>query len=443
MNIQKFVDTVYKQASLSKADDFQIVSDYVAREVLNLFEGKVDSQSVSESFSLKLSVRLNGKIGSVVCQNLDEKIIPELIDTALENAMLAGEGEEDFFYDGKGEYQKAKPYEPLLEKWKKLDRLAFLKAVEKEAFALDKRVHQVQKVSIGETKTQKIMQNSLGLNLNEERLWAWASLSLSAKEGEVIQNGFKSVTFEKEEEFSPTYLAKHAVEDAVSRLSEIEISSAQVPVVFENKTFADLLEFLADIVSAKEVQSKKSRFEGKIGQKVAADIVTILDAPLLLGGYSSTSFDGEGYPCYDKEVLKNGVLQTYLHSLKTAQKDKVSPTGNGAGYDGEVCVTNFYLKPQNLSKEALLAEVGNGVYIDRLQGLHAGYNIVSGDFSFGAKGFLLKNGSIDQPLKQFTVSGNYYQMLQNIRLIGDDLEFKTSGFGSPCVCVDGLMIGGK
>lgn len=443
MNVQKFVEAVYAEVQKSGADEFQIEYAYADRQRLELFEGKIEKQSATEDQSLSLAVKKDGKVGYCSSGNFDEAAIPEIVKSAMENARLIGEGEENFFYDGKGEYAEAESYRPLSDRLSALDPVAFMLEIEKKAYAADKRITQVQKVVFSQGKTRRIMRNSLGLDLSQEDESAGCSVMVTAEDGNCKEWGYKGVVFDREEDFDAAFIAEKATEDALSRLNGIKPESGVTKVVFENKRFTDILAFLEGIASALNIQKQKSQFAGKIGQIVAAPIVTITDDPLLKGGYATTPFDGEGVPTRKKDIIAGGVLQTYLHSLKTAHKDGVAPTGNGAGRNGIVEAMNLYLQPGKVSKQELLECVKDGVYIDRLNGLHAGFHMVSGDFSFGARGYLIEGGKITRPLVQFTVAGNYYQLLKDIKMIADDLEFKTPGIGSPTVWVDGLTIGGK
>ena len=148
-----------------------------------------------------------------------------------------------------------------------------------------------------------------------------------------------------------------------------------------------------------------------------------------------------------KAVIENGKLTTLLHNLKTARKAGVKTTGNAAknGYAGTVNVSpsNFYLKPGEKSKEELLADLGNGLVITEVSGLHAGANAISGDFSLIAQGYTVKDGKKDQPVERITVAGNFFQLLKNIRAIGSDLTFPGSPIGSPSVDVGEIAVAGK
>ena len=149
-----------------------------------------------------------------------------------------------------------------------------------------------------------------------------------------------------------------------------------------------------------------------------------------------------------KNVIEQGKLCTLLYNLKTAAVAGKKTTGNAskAGYDGTVMVRPFtlYLENGNISEEELLQQAGNGVYINSLGGLHAGADPISGDFSLQSAGFMIENGVKTTAVKSFTVAGNFYELLKNVRTVASNLELPgMGGFGSPSVLVDGLSIAGK
>ena len=170
----------------------------------------------------------------------------------------------------------------------------------------------------------------------------------------------------------------------------------------------------------------------------------------MAGKASSTPFDGEGVPTSYKEIISGGKLTTLLHNLKTAKKQGVKSTGNGSrpSYASPVGIapTNFYIKPGEAGLDEMAAKLGDGLVITRLEGLHAGANPISGDFSLGAKGYKVENGRLGGAVKQITIAGNFYQLLKDIVEVGSDLRFGFPGaacFGSPSVRVSKLSVAGK
>lgn len=439
MEARIFVDKLYEAAEKAGIKEFEISYGRNTTARLDAFEGEISNRTNNESQSIRLAVKIGKNIGSFSCEELEEKNIPLIINQAKENAELIDIDDENFFHDGSGEYKKVKKFEPVAAFYSGFDKEKFLLEVEKEIYRLDKRIKKVISLYLNNVEGASIAKNSLGLDLSDDYRYAYALIYLSAEENGITKSADEIVFFEKAEDFDAAIVAGRAVDKVVAKLNPVDITSCKCDVVFKNETFADLLSTISGIFSANVVHEKRSQLEGKIGQKIAAETVTLIDNPLLDNGYNSRSFDSEGYPSRLNEVIKDGILKTYLHNLRTAHKDGIKSTGNGSGGRG-ISFSNFYVKPGKSSKEEVLKKAGNGVYITDLNGMHAGYSSVSGDFSFGAEGFKIEDGKIGASLNQFTISGNVYRLLEDIAALGNDLKFSPGGFGAPTVMVEGLTV---
>ena len=232
------------------------------------------------------------------------------------------------------------------------------------------------------------------------------------------------------------------MDDALSKLHAGRLKSGEYPVVIRAGAMADLLTTFAGIFSAENAQQGLSLLAGREGERVASPCVTRADDPLMPWGLGSSPFDREGAATYKKNVVEDGVLRTLLHNRKTAKKAGVQTTGNAAG-GGRVAPSNLYIVPGDASLDELLAEMGDGLYLTEVSGLHAGANPVSGDFSLLSRGFEVKGGRLTRPVEQFTVAGNFYRLLESIEQVGDDLLFEGSPIGCPSVRVTGLSVAGE
>jgi PmbA protein len=202
-------------------------------------------------------------------------------------------------------------------------------------------------------------------------------------------------------------------------------------------------------VTGKIYEGLQERIEfsiGRVGEKIAADCVTLMDDPLMPHGEGSRPFDAEGVASRTKVVIDGGELKTLLYNLKTARKDGVKTTGNAskAGYGAPVRVapTYFFFAPGSLSLEGLMEKMGDGLVLTELEGLHSGANSVSGDFSLSAKGFSVKAGKKADAVEQITIAGNFFEMLKQVRAMGADLKFPGSNVGSPSVDIGEMAIAG-
>lgn len=444
MNIEQYLDKIYAAAQVSEADEFQIECDYIGSQKWTLLQGKIATKSNTENQTIAVKLKKDGKIGRCLSRNFKESAIPLIIESAMENALIKDNSEEEFFYDGKGLYALAEQHRSLPEVASLENPVKFMQEVESKILAADKRILSDPKIFFMIAERSKFIKNSLGLNLHKKEERVSASAFISAQDGKYKETAYEDIYFDKKEDFDTTTLAKKVVKKVLSHLNGVKPTSGRKRVVFSEECFAQILVYLGWKVFAEEVEKKNSIFAEKIGELVASPIVTIIEDPLLKGGYETTSFDDEGVPTYKKEIISRGVLQTYLHNLKTAHKNKIAPTGNASSEGWGVALHNLYLQAGDVSKEELLMAVGDGIYIDNIQGFMQGiWKNSAGDFSSSASGFLIENGNITQPLEQFTIAGNYGQMLKDIKLVANDLEFQSFGIGSPTVWVDSLMIGGK
>ena len=236
-------------------------------------------------------------------------------------------------------------------------------------------------------------------------------------------------------------LAQDCREEALCNLGAGRMRSGATPVVIKNSAMGDLLSTFSGIFSADNAQKGISLLAGREGETIASACVTITDDPLLPWGLGSSPFDREGAATRTKNVVEGGVLKTLLHNRQTAKKAGVKTTGNAAG-GGRVAPSNLFIAPGTLPAGDLLRNMGDGLYLTEVSGLHAGANPISGDFSLLARGFEIKGGERVRAVEQFTVAGNFYQLLRDILSVGSDLHFEGSPIGSPTVAVRSLSVAG-
>ena len=148
-------------------------------------------------------------------------------------------------------------------------------------------------------------------------------------------------------------------------------------------------------------------------------------------------FDSEGTLTKKKVLVDKGVLKTYLHSIKSANRDGVEPTGN---MYGNISTRNLYIVPGNKSEEELLEKMGNGIMINEVVGTHVGINIITGIISLQAEGMIIKNGKRDKAIKNFVIATDFDTLFNNIIDIGNNLEFYNISFASPSILFDNISI---
>ncbi|MBQ9408520.1 MAG: TldD/PmbA family protein [Clostridia bacterium] len=272
-------------------------------------------------------------------------------------------------------------------------------------------------------------------------------VSVVAKEGERVAVGGAVKVSRNFADFDAAKLAREAVDEALFNLGASPVPSGSYRVIIDRRCMPDLLSTFSDVFSAEAAQKGLSLLAGREGEVIAAPCVTLMDDPHMKGGLASAAFDAEGVATKVKAVIANGTLTTLLHNLKTARKAGVPSTGNASryGYASSIGIepSNFYFKPGNKTLAELMQDMGEGLVITEVSGLHAGANPVSGDFSLLSKGYTVEGGKKGRAVEQITVAGNFYEMLKNIRAFGSDLEFVGSPVGSPSVDVGEMNVAGQ
>jgi PmbA protein len=295
-----------------------------------------------------------------------------------------------------------------------------------------------------------MLKNTNGVDLHHKQNGGLAYISVVVKDGDDTKTGIGYRVFSNLSTIDSKDIAKDAVDEAISMLGATPIKTGDYPTVIKNKIFADLLEAFTSVFSADSAQKGLSLLKDKVGEEIATPVLTLVDNPLLEEGFATSSFDDEGTSTKYKKVIDKGVLKTLLHNWRTAKKEGIESTGNGSrtSYKSTLAISpsNFYVEKGETSFDDIIKDIDIGVYIISVAGLHSGLNPVSGDFSLSAYGYEILNGKINRPINQITIAGNFFELLKNIEVIGDDLKFGFPGngyFGSPTVKVKSLSIAGE
>jgi PmbA protein len=237
-------------------------------------------------------------------------------------------------------------------------------------------------------------------------------------------------------------VGRNAGKFVVRRLNPRKAKSARVPVVYDRRVSGGLIGHLAGAINGRAVARGTSFLKDKMGEKIFADGIRILDNPHRKRGLGSRPFDAEGLPTRRYAVIDDGRLTTWLLDLAAARQLELKPTGHAArGTSGPPLPTtsNFYLEKGKLSFDELLGDIKSGLYITDLIGF--GVNGVTGDYSRGASGFWIENGKLAWPVSGITVAGNLKDMFLKMTP-ANDLQFKSST-NAPTVRIEGLTVAGS
>jgi PmbA protein len=325
------------------------------------------------------------------------------------------------------------------------ERIAYARRAEKAALDFDPRIKNSEGGSFDAATGHKILANSNGFIGEYRRSYcSLAAIPIAQDEKGAMQRDYWfSVSRNLARLESPEHVGKVAAQRTLRRLGARKVKTQQVPVIFDPLVATSILEHVFEGVNGDSVYRGASFLAGKLGQKIAAESVTVVDDGTVVGGFGTSPFDGEGIPTRRTTVIDNGVLSSYLLNSYTARKLGLHTTGNAsrglAGTPG-IGPGNYFLQPGSRTPQELIGDVKEGLYVTEFLGM--GVNLVTGDYSRGASGLWISGGELTYPVEEITVAGNLKDMFMNISEIANDLEFRGS-VAAPTLRIDGLTVGGE
>jgi PmbA protein len=241
----------------------------------------------------------------------------------------------------------------------------------------------------------------------------------------------------------PEAIGREAARKTVATLGSRKVPTCEVPIVFDPEVGRSLVGTLFSVANGSAFWRKSSYLVGREGTKVASELVTIVDDPLLQRGPGSKPFDGDGLATRKNVLVRNGVLETVLCDVYSARKlgrRSTGSAGRGVGGNPGPTTSNLIMQKGPATKDQLVRSVAKGLYVTSMMGF--GFNPVTGDFSRGAQGFWIENGELTFPVSEITVSCNFDELLQRIDLVADDLDLRSST-ACPTFRVSHMMIAGS
>ncbi|BBF11276.1 TPA: metalloprotease PmbA [Haemophilus influenzae] len=307
---------------------------------------------------------------------------------------------------------------------------------EKAALEADERIINSNGASFNSHTGVKVYGNSHGML--QSYLSSRYSLSCSVIGGveDALENDYEyTISREFDKLQSPIWVGKNCAKKVVSRLNPQKFSTREVPVIFLNDVATGLISHFAAAISGGSLYRKSSFLLDYLGKQVLPDWFNISERPHLLRRLASTPFDSEGVRTQDREIVENGILQTYLVTSYSGKKLGMPSTGHAGG------IHNWLVKP-NLTGglTALLRQMGTGLLVTDVMG--QGVNIVTGDYSRGASGFWVENGEIQYPVAEITIAGQLQDMLKNMLAVADDIEHR-SNIQTGSILLDKMKISGN
>lgn len=398
---------------------------------------ELDAVESSLSFGYSLRVIRDGKLGFSYSTSPDES------ESVIKNAIGAAKwADEDEYLDmpnpplspfSKGGIIDITSLEIFDGKgWniKEDEAVKHVLIIEKAANDFDKRIKKTRKATGTFSSGEIFILNSKGIDISYPYTKFTAQVMTVAEENGESQMGWDFNGSRLLQDISFEDVGRNAAKRAVQLLGAKRINTVKAPIIIDNSVASEFLGIFASSFSAESVQKGRSLLKDKIGQKVISPKVNLVDSGIIPRRLGTRPFDDEGVITSEKVLIKEGVLQGFLHNTYTAKKEGAHSTGNAVrgGFTGlpSVGISNLYLKIVSESDvipfNTLIASLDKGLYITEAMGVHTA-NPITGEFSIGVSGLWIENGTIRFPVKEAVISGDMLGLFQRIEAAGDDMRF--------------------
>ncbi len=415
------------------------------RNVFSLCDGEPEEDRVGSSCGLGLrTLDGAGRQGVAFVNSLDRDRLSHLLDWSLHNChqseVLEGLG----LYRGESAADVDLELEdPALYGLSPRDRLQFCRLMSEAACEADGRIVSVRSSSWDDGWGEGFYASSEGFASWHRATFAACGVAVVLADGDATEMGGSGGEARSLSQLSPAAYALEAVQKTALVLGGRPLPTGRYTLVLDPEVTADIVDALGELFLASNIRRNSSLLRGRLGEVIGSSRLTLVDDGRLPGRMGSSLVDGEGVPTGRTTLLDGGRVVSFLYDLRHARLEGRASTGNaarGVGTLPDVGTNNLFLLPGTMKAGDLHRGAEGGIYVTELLGLHT-LDTVSGEFSLGIKGAVLRDGLPSEPVAGVTVAGTLLDLLAQVESLGDDLRFFGSSGGLTLVIRDVALAG--
>jgi len=415
------------------ATDASVKIGHSISETVNFRNKNLDESNRSDGLAFSIDTYIGKKKSSISSSNLSDENLNTLIEKCYEITKITPDDEFNSLPDKNllaDSYKKLNIYDSShIENDKKIE---YLKELENTASEYNKIIN--TESSFTENKSNFILANSDGFCSGYKTSSFTASCVAVAKDDNSMERDYEYSSKRYLNDLKdPQTLGKLASHQTIRKLSPKKIGSEKLSVIFDKRIAKGMLSAFASAISSSAIARGTSFLKDQINKQIFSNSINIIDKPDIIKGLGSKNFDSEGVKSETLSLVKEGELKNYLVDSYNGRKLNLQSNGRSGG------TTNLYFENGKQSYEELLKINSKCIYITETIG--HGSNLVTGDYSVGATGFLVEDGEFRYPINEITIAGNFKDMFKNIFLANDlDFEYSTN---SPTMLIEGMTVAGK
>ncbi len=435
-------------SSAKPKESIEVMASRSTSTQVVVYQGEVESLTQATDGGLGVRVIIDGKVGFSTVSSLDKSLVARCLQSARENTVYSTYDPYATFAEPDAIAYPAMvlldPKIPVVPTELKVSRALEL---EKIVLAKDRRVTEVPQAQYSDYYGESVIASTNGIFGRSENSYAIASATTVAREGEQTHTGYGYSVSRYFDEVSLESAASDAVTRAIRLLGAKKTKSRSLTVVLEPRAASTLFALISASLSAEAIQRKRSIFVGRMGEPVASEVIDIVDDPTDVRFQSASPFDAEGLASRPVHLIEDGTLKNFLYDSYTANKDGITSTANAirGGFSGTPSPgpKSILLKPGRRSQDEIIATIEEGVLVQSLSGVHSGINPVSGDFSVGAEGLIIRDGSLAEAVREVTISSTLQKMLLDVVEVGNDTTFLPSIAAGNTVVIGKMNLSGE
>ena len=412
-----------------------------------VYDADVESLSSAASEGMGIRVVADHRQGFAHAGSLDEAVLAETLEEARDNASFATADE----HLGLASPDGVAPVD--LDLWR--PELADLPTEAKVEMALelerrvkagDARIRTVHSSEYGDAMAEVVVATSTGISATYRRSSCYISAYALAGDSDETQTGGGYSVGRSPADLDVDEAADDAVERATRLLGAKKPASARLPVVLDKRITTTLLSVLSGTLSGEAALKGRSLFANREGEQVAVPAVTLVDDPTIPDAYGAAAYDAEGLACRRNVLVDHGSLRGFLYNTYAGRRAGVASTASAVrvGFKSTpgIGCRALSLQPGTKSQAEILAEVGDGLLVQEVSGVHSGVNAISGDFSVGAEGLMIRGGALAEPVREVTIASTIQRMLLDVVAVGSDLEWLPGSAAGVTLAVGDMSMSG-
>ena len=416
------------------------------------YQGEIEQLSSASSSGVGIRILHESaggaQVGTAWAGSLNDAAIADALREARDNVRFASEDEYLAFARPDGvEPGHLELSDPSVSTTPIEDKIAIAIELERMVRSGDPRIRQVDSASYSDYVAQAAVLSTTGIRAAYARSGAFASVEAIASDGGDDQTGWGLSAGRAPGELDLEVAAADAISRATRMLGAVKPGSMKTTAVFDPRNAATLLAIIGGALSGEAVVRGRSFFADRMGERVASELLTLLDDPTDPRHFAASVFDGEGLACRRNVMIEAGYLRGFVYDTVSARRAGTVSTGSAirggiAGSPSAGCRA-LQLVPGSLTQDEIIAAVGEGIFVESLMGIHSGVNPISGDFSVGVTGRMIRNGVLAEPVREVTVASTLQRMLLNLSHVGGDVEWLPGNAAAPTIAVGEIAMSGS